>query len=331
MLSPTEQTRNEGTVNPVCASHESVTYTGSSREANLSLIREIVVHLGIIDSIYGMRTVPGYGLTHNAPASHLPPAEMYLSRLGKLNDEVLRKQAVRLQRRLIQAAQGIKLSSRLIKGKAMERYATKVRELIKQTSSPTLYLQVLIAMMPAPQYFLSSGRALDDLLLAVALRMWSSDETDKWAPAHPALEITPSSWVFLKSLRSQPAHWKQFFNSRGLQFMMEAERINTLQMLVAKVTTPQLPAELSDCIFTLLLGLRKLPHPRDLLAIWVPWPSQRPCGLPDCLTKHSMDSDLFCTRPTGTRWSPTERRFIFKRDVRGNSYPMRGFERTGLS
>jgi hypothetical protein len=125
---------------------------------------------------------------------------------------------------------------------------------------------------------------LDECLLAASLSLWSIGV--------PIPRFPP------RLLRFRP-HLS--ICCRSFQFLLEAERVSIIGMVVYKVTGHHLPAELVQSIFELCLSSLNLPPPADFNKIWIPYPLDR-ITAPDSSQANYFLSDVI--------WLNDERRFV---------------------
>ena len=62
--------------------------------------------------------------------------------------------------------------------------------------------------------------------------------------------------------------------NRSIQFLHEAQRVITLEMVLAKAVGRRIPSELFRTILEILLEPNPLPCSADFERIWVPWPKR---------------------------------------------------------
>lgn len=283
------------------------------RSYNLTLLREILTHMEIMDRCFIMRCTPKFRTLARDTPIRLLRADAFMEHLATLDDDVLRKRVTNMSERLVRAARGVKSKgSRKVSSDALT-FVQQIRPLIEQTVSPDLMLDYVVAL--TPNWMDVYDRDLEDLLLAIALRVWSSGV--KTRPTR--LRCVPS--VAIKRMHRQyhlSSYWQSRRSNRptrALQFLIEMESTATLQMLVAKCTAHILPPELSDQIFRLLLAPQRLVHPRDVLRVWQSWPANRRCDRirwdDDGNQVSECSGHITCPVKLHVYWDMLEHRFVY--------------------
>lgn len=166
--------------------------------------------------------------------------------------------------------------------------------MVPSTSSPKLFFDMLAGLVIRKGGG-SSLWTVNEVLLALGLRIWSEDAA-RWDPYRALDTICPRTAEARASIRR---------GDRLLQFLVDTARVMTLRMVLGRATHGRLPVELVDVIFEELLSSSNLPHPREIAAIWVPWPERRACG--QCLG--GWDFSSTCAKSMRARWLPETRKF----------------------
>lgn len=276
------------------ADHE--TYAQLGREANLENIAELVALIDVIPRSYGRTGLSRFKI----PPSSVPPTrlrlvppEVYLQHIVDFDDDTICDQVVSLNGRLLRAVHELRDSKYHDGARWID---PDMITLAQQTSTPRLHLEVLLTLLPLN--VTCTGRNLDEALLAVAVRLWCKGDADALESVRNMLEMTPTSLGYAPTqVDSSRVSWPwSRCPLRFLQFLAEAERIKTSEMIVASVATSRLPVELTEMVLTFLLEAKNLPGPGDIASVWIPRPSAAVCG---------RDSPRLCNE----RWDAKTHRF----------------------